>query len=141
MSQSVELKAAVVVGKPVVSRKIKIKEKPVVVAAVTAEPTPTPTPTQALFNKSIWLLMRRNPKEKPLPIVWEHVEDISDDEEDTPQAAGKRLSLMKKTRDQMQRRAYENQLHALQCAGLFLNWSKPKPIHVNREQYITVEYV
>jgi hypothetical protein len=135
MSQSVELKA-VVVGKPV-ARKIKIKEKPVVVAAVTAEPTPT----QALFNKSIWLLMRRTPKEKPLPIVWEHVEDISDDEEDTPQAAGKRLSLMKKTRDQMQRRAYENQLHALQCAGLFLNWSKPKPIPVNREQYITVEYV
>ncbi len=130
MSQSVELKA-VVVEKPVVVKKPvvrKIKIKPVVVAAV-AEPT------LPLFNKSIWLLMRRNPKEKPLPIVWEHVEDISDDEEDTPQAAGKRLSMMKKTRDQMQRRDYENQLYALQCAGLFLNWSKPKPIPVHREQY------
>jgi hypothetical protein len=136
MSQSVELKAAVVVEtpvvvkKPVVSRKIKIKDAPVVVAAVTAEPTPT----QALFNKSIWLLMRRNPKEKPLPIVWEHVEDISDDENDTPQAAGKRLSNMKATRDHMQRRAYERKFDEYQCAGLFLNWSKPKPIEVHSRQ-------
>ena len=142
MSQSVELKAvavaAIAVKKPV--RKIKIKAVAMpVVAAVVTEPTPTlPLP---LFNKSVWLLMRRTPKEKPLPIVWEHVEDISDDEEDTPQAAGKRLSMMKATKAKMQRRDYENQLDALQRAGLFLNWSKPKPIPVNREQYITVEYV
>jgi hypothetical protein len=139
MSQSVELKAAVVVEtpvvvkKPVVSRKIKIKDAPVVVAAVTAEPTPT----QALFNKSIWLLMRRNPKEKPLPIVWEHVEDISDDENDTPQAAGKRLSNMKKTRDQMQRRHYRNKVAELQCAGLFLNWEEQEPLQTYPREYIS----
>jgi hypothetical protein len=141
MSQSVELKAAVVVEtpvvvkKPVVSRKIKIKDAPVVVAAVTAEPTPT----QALFNKSIWLLMRRNPKEKPLPIVWEHVEDISDDENDTPQAAGKRLSNMKKTRDQMQRRHYRNKVAELQCAGLFLNWEEQEPLQTYPREYISAK--
>jgi hypothetical protein len=132
MSQSVELKAvaavaAIAVKKPV--RKIKIKAVAMpVVAAVVTEPTP-PTPTLLplpLFNKSVWLLMRRTPKEKPLPIVWEHVEDISDDEEDTPQAAGKRLSQMKATKAKMQRRDYENQLDELQRGGLFLNWAKPK---------------
>ena len=139
MSQSVELKAAVVVEtpvvvkKPVVSRKIKIKDAPVVVAAVTAEPT------LPLFNKSIWLLMRRNPKEKPLPIVWEHVEDISDDENDTPQAAGKRLSNMKKTRDQMQRRHYRNKVAELQCAGLFLNWEEQEPLQTYPREYISAK--
>lgn len=127
MSQSVELNAAVVVKKPV-SRKIKINVDLPTVAVVPVEDLP-------LFNKSIWLLMRRAPKENRLPIVWEHVEDISDDEEDTPQAAGKRLSLMKKNRDQMQRRAYERKLDEYQFAGLFQNWSKPKQIPVHPEQY------
>jgi hypothetical protein len=125
--------------KPVV-RKFKIKEKPVVVAEPVVAPAdvvpPSSSPTSlALFNKSTWLLMRRNPKEKPLPIVWEHVEDISDDENDTPQAAGKRLSLMKKTRDQMQRQYNERKFDEYQSAGLFLNWSKPKQIQVHPEQY------
>ena len=79
--------------------------------------------------------MRRAPRMKlDPPIVWEQVEDISDDENDTPQAAGKRLSYMKKTRDQMQRRAYEDELQEYQRAGLFLNWSKPKKIQVHPEQ-------
>jgi hypothetical protein len=130
MSQSVELKAvaavaAIAVKKPV--RKIKIKAVAMPVVAAVTEPTPpTPTLPLPLFNKSVWLLMRRTPKEKPLPIVWEHVEDISDDEEDTPQAAGKRLSMMKATKAKMQRRDYENQLYGLQRAGLFMNWAKPK---------------
>jgi hypothetical protein len=95
------------VAKKNVVRKIKINPQ---------EPVPEP------FNQSIWLLMRRAAKEKPLPIVWEHIEDISDDEEDTPQAAGKRLSKMKKTAEQIRRRLYEIRLDELQGAGLFLNW-------------------
>jgi hypothetical protein len=92
MSQSVELKAAVVV------KKVKIlKKKPVVQVILTPE-------------NSIWMNVRRIPKEKPEPFVWENVEDISDDENDTPQAAGKRLSTLKAVRDQIQRRHYENKL-------------------------------
>lgn len=86
------------------------------------------------MDKSIWLSMRRAPRMKMDPIIWEHVEDISDDENDTPQAAGKRLSKMKATRDHMQRRAYERKFDEYQCAGLFLNWSKPKPIEVHSRQ-------
>jgi hypothetical protein len=87
------------------------------------------------MDKSIWLSMRRAPRMKMDPIIWEHVEDISDDENDTPQAAGKRLSKMKATRDHMQRRAYERKFDEYQCAGLFLNWSKPKPIEVHSRQH------
>ena len=48
----------------------------------------------AVPKNSIWMNVRRTPKNKPLSIVWENVEDISDDENDTPQAAGKRLSTL-----------------------------------------------
>ena len=107
-----------------VVKKIKIKSIPV---AVVEEPA---------FNKSIWLLLRRNPKvKKQLPIVWENIEDISDDENDTPQAAGKRLSTMKATRDHIRRRAYENKLAELQCAGLFINWSKPQQLETHTNYY------
>lgn len=117
MSQSFELKAAVVekpvVEKPVVVKKVKIlKKKPVV---------------QVIPENSIWMNVRRMPKEKPLPVIWENVEDISDDENDTPQAAGKRLSTLKAVRDQIQRRHYENKLDELQGAGLFLTWTRPRP--------------
>ena len=78
-------------------------------------------------DNSIWMNVRRTPKMKPDPVVWENIEDISDDETDTPQKAGKRLSTMKAVRDQIQRRAYKKQLIGLQNAGLFLNWSKPLP--------------
>jgi len=83
-------------------------------------------------EKSVWLSMCRVPKDKPLAIIWEHVEDISDDENDSPQAAGKRLSTLKATRDQIRRRAYENKLSELQGAGLFLDWrSKLLETHSN----------
>jgi len=164
MSQSVELKAVVVetpvvvkkpvlVKKPVV-RKIKIKAAPVVAAEAdpkVGEPVAEkpkavapckPVELEEPMNESIWMHMRRIPKEKPAPFVWENVEDISDDENDTPQAAGKRLSMMKATRDQMQRRAYENKLAALQGAGLFLKWSKPKLLetHENYDYVVQSTY-
>ena len=72
-------------------------------------------------QQSIWMQMHRMPKAKTL-IIWEGIEDISDDEDDTPQAAGRRLSQLKATRDQIQRNHYCNRLEDLQDAGLFLNW-------------------
>ena len=130
MSQSVELKAAAVVVEAVVVKKIKIKSKPAVVKVPEKVHVP---------ENSIWMHMRRIPKEKPEPIVWENVEDISDDENDTPQAAGKRLSTMKATRDRMQRRAYEKQLEELQGAGLFLTWSRPRPWQTHSNYSFSVQ--
>ena len=72
-------------------------------------------------QKSIWLQMRRNPKTYPT-IVWEGIEDISDDEEDTPQAADKRLSQLKTTRDRIQQEHFAIKVDELQYAGLFMNW-------------------
>ena len=137
MSQSVELKA-VVVEKPVVKkpvRKIKIKAKPVVEDPAVEEPD-----VEEPMMQSIWMNVSRTPKEKPLRIVWENVEDISDDEGGTPQAAGKRLSKMKATRDQIRRRHYENNLDEFHRAGLFLNLSEPKLLETHEEQYTPFEY-
>ena len=80
-----------------------------------------------LPENSIWLNVKRIPK-KMESFKWEHVEDISDDDNDTPQAAGKRLSKMKFVRDQIRQRAYAHRLIELQNAGLFLKWSKPLPL-------------
>ena len=88
---------------------------------------------EAPIQTSIWMSVARLPKEKPLAIVWEGVEDISDDEDDTPQAAGKRLSTLKATRDQIQRRAYKAKVAELQNAGLFLNWEKK--VHKTHSNY------
>lgn len=78
-------------------------------------------PKVAPMQQSIWMQLRRTPKAKT-PIIWEGIEDISDDEDDTPQAAGRRLSQLKATRDRIQRKHYRNRLEDLQDAGLFLNW-------------------
>ena len=72
-------------------------------------------------QQSIWMQLHRMPK-ATTPIIWEGIEDISDDEDDTPQAAGRRLSQLKATRDRIQRNHYCNRLEDLQDAGLFLNW-------------------
>lgn len=105
-----------VVKKTVVKKKLVIVNNPSVGLKVEDAAVP---------QNSIWMNVRRIPKNKPLSIVWENIEDISDDENDTPQAAGKRLSTLKSVRDQIRRRAYENQLIELQNAGLFLNWTLP----------------
>jgi hypothetical protein len=103
-------------------RKIKLKKilskKPVVEVILPVEAQKP--------EKSIWMYMRRAPKEKAEPMVWEGIEDISDDENDTPQAAGKRLSMMKATRDKMQQRYYKERLDQFQAAGLFLKWQPVK---------------
>ena len=129
------------VTKAVTKPKLKIVvRKPVPATPVPAtlagalDPEPATLAGPTSMDKSIWLRMRRAPRMKMDPIIWEHVEDISDDENDTPQAASKRLSKMKATRDHTQRRAYERKLDEYQCAGLFLNWSKPKPIEVHSRQ-------
>jgi len=72
-------------------------------------------------QQSIWTQVHRTPK-ATTPIIWEGIEDISDDEDDPPQAAGRRLSQLKETRDRIQRKHYRNRLEDLQDAGLFLNW-------------------
>ena len=167
MSQSVELKAVVkavvkaIVKTPVV-RKIKIKAKPVAAEAdpkvgepvaekpkAVAEPVALeepvavapckPVAVEEPMKESIWMHMHRIPKEKPAPFVWENVEDISDDENDTPQAAGKRLSTMKATRDQIRRRHYKSKVAELQFAGLFLNWEEQEPLQTCPREYISAK--
>ena len=85
------------------------------------EPLPVSVSMATVPRKSIWLQMRRNPKTYPT-IVWEGIENISDDEEDTPQAAGKRLSQLKTTRDRIQQEHFAIKVDELQYAGLFMNW-------------------
>jgi hypothetical protein len=105
-----------IVAVPAVVKKIKVKLQKL----VQVNPPAVVKPIQ----KSVWLSYARPPKEKPLALVWESVEDISDDEDDTPQAAGKRLSTLKATRDQIQHRAYKAKVAQMQNAGLFLGWEK-----------------
>ena len=125
MSQSVELNAAAV-------KKIKIiKKKPVVPKNNAVEKNDT---EKNDTEKSIWMYMRRMPKAKREPIVWEHIEDISDDEEDTPQAAEERAETMKEMKAQLNRRAYESKVDELQGAGLFLNWAEEKPLEMHPNQ-------
>ena len=140
MSKTV-IERTVVVAQAVVApavKKIKIKLKPHLmalvkktVAAVVEEPVavvekPVAVVEEPVMKQSLWMRVSRIKKTQPPPVVWENVEDISDDENDTPQAAGKRLSTLKATRDEIRRRAYENKLAALQGAGLLLKWCKPK---------------
>ena len=126
-------------------KKIKLKKilskKPVVKVLPIEAPQMVPVEAQKQ-EKSIWMYMRRVPKEKPAPIVWEGIEDISDDENDTPQAAGKRLSTMKATRDLIQRRYYKERLEEFQDAGLFLNWGPVRPLktHSNYDYEVQSTY-
>ena len=71
---------------------------------------------------SIWMQMRGIPKEKPLSIVWEDVEDISEDENDTPEAAEERVKYMRKMKDAIRFQYFDRKLEELQYAGLFMNW-------------------
>jgi len=114
---------------PTVVKKIKVKLQKL----VQVNPPAVVKPIQ----KSVWLSYVRPPKEKPLALVWESVEDISDDEDDTPQAAGKRLSTFKATRDQIQRRAYRAKVAQMQNAGLFLSWEEQEPLKGCPREYIT----
>lgn len=125
MSQSFELKT-VVEKNAVEVKKIKINRK------VKHQP--------AVKKISVWMNVSRTPKEKPQTFVWENIEDISDDESSTPQAAGKRLSMMKATRDQIRRRYYENNLDEFQRAGLLLSFDEPKPLELHPEQYTPFVY-
>ena len=139
MSTSSIVKAAAVQKKRSVPKKrlLLIEEEPVAQEPVTQESAPhepasqepvaqesapqEPAPQEPVPRQSIWMQMRRIPKVKT-DIVWEGIEDISDDEDDTPQAAGRRLSQMKATRDRMQSKYYTKVLVHFQNAGLFLNW-------------------
>jgi hypothetical protein len=68
--------------------------------------------------------MRRAKKEKTAPINWVGIEDISEDEDDTPEAAKQREFNIKATSRVIKRRAYIIKIDELQHAGLFLNWGK-----------------
>ena len=100
-------------------KKRSAPKKRLILIEETAAPQEPTAPQE--HQRSIWLQMRRAPKVKT-SFIWEGVEDISDDEDDTPQAAGRRLSQMKATRDRMQYKHSVNRLEDLQDAGLFLNW-------------------
>jgi hypothetical protein len=154
MSQSVELKAvaskkpAVVASKkPAVASKkptVVVADKPTVVSAkkpavVRKIKIKNPAPTLPIVEErkqSVWLGIRNRtpPVKKTLPIVWEHIEDISDDEDDTPEAAKERAETMKETKARLNRRAYENKLDELQGAGLLLTWSEEKPLKIHPNQ-------
>ena len=102
-----------------------IVEVSVVEASVIDEPTVVVEATVVVKAtqpmKSIWMQMRRIPKKKHLSIVWENVEDISDDENDTPQAAEERMQWMSKTRDAIRFQYFNRKLDELHYAGLFMN--------------------
>jgi hypothetical protein len=109
-------------------KKMKIKilaRKPIV--KVIHEEAPREAPREEM-RKSIWMSMRRIPKVNNLPILWESVEDISDDENDTPATACERASKMKAMSEAIRRQAYEERLDELQAAGLFLTWRPVKPL-------------
>ena len=102
-------------------KKRSAPKKRLILIEETAAAPQEPTVQEPTAQRSIWMQMRRAPKVKT-SFIWEGVEDISDDEDDTPQAAGRRLSQMKATRDRMQYKHSVNRLEDLQDAGLFLNW-------------------
>ena len=147
------------VAKPVVAPAVTVPvvasavAKPVVASAVAKPLKPAskvvkkikvkkslPVVEEPVVKKNHWMTSAsRIKKVQPMAIIWEHVEDISDDENDTPQAAGKRLSTMKATRDQIRRRAYRSKVAELQFAGLFLNWEEQEPLQTCPREYMNAK--
>ncbi len=109
-------------------RTIKIKKIVKKRAAITAEVS---TPQEAP-QKSIWMSMRRVPKtpfadivRMSPPIEWEGIEDISDDENDTPEAAAERSAQMKIEYQQFQDRINEaKRLDRLESEEIFGYWNR-----------------
>jgi hypothetical protein len=119
---------------PQAIKKIKIKSK-VPASAATASAAAATASAAAPPKKSVWLSIRNRPQEsKTLPIVWEHIEDISDDEEDTPEDAEERFYLIEESKARLNRRIYENKVDELQGAGLFLSWAEEKPLEMHPNQ-------
>ena len=89
------------------------------------------TPQEAP-QKSIWMSMRRTPKtpfadivRMSPPIECEGIEDISDDENDTPEAAAERLEQMKLEYQQFQDRIKEaKRLDRLESEEIFGYWNR-----------------
>ena len=120
------------VAKPVVKPASKVVKKIKIKSLTVVE--------EPVVKKNHWMTSAsRIKKVQPMAIIWEHVEDISDDENDTPQAAGKRLSTMKATRDQIRRRAYRSKVAELQFAGLFLNWEEQEPLQTCPREYMNAK--
>ena len=145
MSQSVELKAVVAKKPAAVSADkptVVVADKPTVVSAkkpAVVRKIKIKNPTLPIVEEkkqSVWLGIRNRtpPVKKTLPIVWEHIEDISDDEDDTPEAAEERVYTIKETKARLNRRIHEIKLEELQSAGLFLSWSEDKPLKIHPNQ-------
>ena len=83
-------------------------------------------------QKSIWMSMRRAPQtalanivRMSPPIECEGIEDISDDENDTPEAAAERLEKMKIEYQQFQDRIKEaERLDRLESEEIFGDWNR-----------------
>jgi hypothetical protein len=112
--------SAVIKAAAVEKKRYSPKKRLIIIEEEDLVPAHTET-VPASPQPSIWMQMCRIPK-VTTPIVWEGIEDISDDEDDTPQAAGRRLSQLKATRARIQFKHHMFRLEDLKDAGLFLNW-------------------
>ena len=96
--------------------------KPVVVEepkpAVVEEPKPAVVEEPKKPQQSIWMQMRRISNMK-IPLRWEGIEDISDDEDDKVDI---QLLKMKKYQENIEYENYLLRLEGFQSAGFFLNW-------------------
>jgi len=79
----------------------------------------------AIPQQSVWMSMRRAPPVKS-GIVWEGIEDITDDEADDEELE-RRATIIEETREKIQHRYYRKTLDGFHRAGLFLNWGPINP--------------
>jgi hypothetical protein len=79
----------------------------------------------AIPQQSIWMSLRRAPPVKS-GIVWEGIEDITDDEADDEELE-RRATIIKETREKIQHRYYRKTLDEFHRAGLFLSWGPINP--------------
>ena len=79
----------------------------------------------AIPQQSVWMSMRRAPPIKS-GIVWEGIEDITDDEADDEELE-RRATIIEETREKIQHRYYRKTLDGFHRAGLFLNWGPINP--------------
>ena len=79
----------------------------------------------AIPQQSVWMSMRRAPPFKS-GIVWEGIEDITDDEADDEELE-RRATIIEETREKIQHRYYRKTLDGFHRAGLFLNWGPINP--------------
>jgi len=86
--------------------------------AIIEEPKPAVVEEPKKPQQSIWMQMRRISTMK-IPLRWEGIEDISDDEDGKVDI---QLLKMKKYQENIEYEKYLLRLEGFQSAGFFLNW-------------------